>query len=277
MDNKHIMADTIIPISKSTPVAQKSNQQIETVTLPSKGYFYPESHPLSKGTVDIYQVTARHEDILSNTTLLKKGTVLDEFLKALIATPNVSVGDLLIGDQNALYIAARKSAYGEIYSPKIKCPACEVESTVRFDLNTIGVKEFKLDGITKGENRLTFTLPKSGRVVGFSLTTVKDDADISAEIKALVKFGNAATIPEVTTKLKYTIKTIDGESNRVKVKNFVDDQLTAIDSLALRRFIRESTPDIDMSFNFVCPECEHSEKLYIPLGPSFFWPSTAEN
>ena len=138
------MSDTTIPVSKSAPFnnavktaliqtqadAPKQNIPTETVDLPSQGYFYPANHPLSNGKIEIYQVTARHEDILSNTNLLKKGTVLDEFLKALIATPNTSINDLLIGDKNALFIAARKSAYGENYTTKIKCPECSVESNI---------------------------------------------------------------------------------------------------------------------------------------------------
>lgn len=154
------MADPIIPITKQNASvsgyapkpteAPKASQPVETVELPSKGHFYPENHPLASGKIEIYQVTARHEDILSNTNLLKKGTVLDEFLKALITTPNVSLSDLLIGDKNALFVAARKSAYGEIYSTKVKCPACGAESTVDIDLNKVVAKNVTFSS-PKGE------------------------------------------------------------------------------------------------------------------------------
>ena len=43
-----------------------------TVELPSQGYFYSENSPLSSGTISLYEVTAKHEDILSNTALLKR-------------------------------------------------------------------------------------------------------------------------------------------------------------------------------------------------------------
>jgi rRNA maturation protein Nop10 len=233
---------------------------------------------LASGTIEIYQVTARHEDILSNSNLLKKGTVLDEFLKALIATPDVSINDLLIGDKNALFIAARKSAYGEIYTTKVKCPECDAESNVDIDLNTLGSKELKVEGLIKNENRLTFKLPNSGKVVTFGLLTHKDEADIDAEMKALAKFGaDKANTPEITTRLKYTIKAIDGDSDRLRVKNFVDTSLTAKDSLALRRYVREVTPDMDMNFAFTCPECGHQTKMTVPLGANFFWPNVTES
>lgn len=281
------MTDTTIPVSKpaavnkapSTPEATKVNQPTEVVELPSNGYFYPESHPLSSGKIEIYQVTARHEDILSNTNLLKKGTVLDEFLKALIATPNVAISDLLIGDKNALFIAARKSAYGEIYNTKVKCPECGVESSVDIDLSKLVAKNIEYVGATRGENKLTFKLPNSGKTVAVSLLTHKDESDIDAELKALAKFGGAnnTNAPEITTRLKYTIRSIDGDVDRLRIKNFVDGQLTAKDSLALRRFVRENTPDMDMNFDFTCPACGHQTKMTVPLGANFFWPNISEN
>jgi hypothetical protein len=281
------MTDTTIPVSKptavnkaiSTPDAPKVNQPTEVVELPSNGYFYPEAHPLSSGKIEIYQVTARHEDILSNTNLLKKGTVLDEFLKALIATPNVAISDLLIGDKNALFIAARKSAYGEIYNTKVKCPECGVESNVDIDLSKLVSKSIEYVGATRGENKLTFKLPNSGKTVAVSLLTHKDESDIDAELKALAKFGGAnnTNAPEITTRLKYTIRSIDGDADRLRIKNFVDGQLTAKDSLALRKFVRENTPDMDMNFDFTCPACGHQTKMTVPLGANFFWPNISEN
>jgi len=77
--------------------------------------------------------------------------------------------------------------------------------------------------------------------------------------------------------LKYTIKSIDGESDRSRIKNFVDTQLTAKDSLALRKFVRENTPDMDMNFDFTCPACGHQVKMNVPLGANFFWPNLTEN
>ena len=287
------MSDTTIPVSKSAPFnnavktaliqtqadAPKQNIPTETVDLPSQGYFYPANHPLSNGKIEIYQVTARHEDILSNTNLLKKGTVLDEFLKALIATPNTSINDLLIGDKNALFIAARKSAYGENYTTKIKCPECSVESNIEINLSVLKAKPLNSDVLTKGENKLSFKLPNSNKVVTVSLLTHKDETDIDAELKALAKFNgpNTTNSPEITTRLKYTIKSIDGESDRSRIKNFVDTQLTAKDSLALRKFVRENTPDMNMNFDFTCPACGHQVKMNVPLGANFFWPNLTEN
>ncbi len=45
----------------------------EVIDLPSKGKLYPESNPLSKGTVEIKYMTAKEEDILASQNLIKKG------------------------------------------------------------------------------------------------------------------------------------------------------------------------------------------------------------
>ena len=52
----------------------------ETVTLPSKGLLYPETSPLAKGEIEMKYMTAKEEDILSNSNYIKNGTVIDKLL-----------------------------------------------------------------------------------------------------------------------------------------------------------------------------------------------------
>ena len=50
----------------------------EFVELPSGGRFYPEGHPLhGQDNIEIKQMTAKEEDMLTSRTLLKKGVALD--------------------------------------------------------------------------------------------------------------------------------------------------------------------------------------------------------
>ena len=49
----------------------------EFVELPSQGKYYPEGHPLhQEESIEIRQMTAKEEDILTSRTLLKKGVGL---------------------------------------------------------------------------------------------------------------------------------------------------------------------------------------------------------
>ena len=115
----------------------EQNKQIfpsEEVTLPSKGLLYPQDHPLSKGVVEIKYMTAREEDILTNQNFIKNGTVIDKLLKSLIVT-KFNYNDLLVGDKNAILVAARILGYGSEYSFKYK----DQETTV--DLSEIEDKK----------------------------------------------------------------------------------------------------------------------------------------
>ena len=88
----------------------------ETVELPSKGLLYPETSPLSSGKVEMKYMTAKEEDILTNQSYISKGNVLDKLLESLIVTKDVDIKDLIVGDKNALFVAARVLGYGKDYS-----------------------------------------------------------------------------------------------------------------------------------------------------------------
>ena len=106
----------------------------EVVDLPSKGLLYPEGHPLSKGTIEMKYMTAKEEDILTSQNLIKKGVVIDQLLKSLIVT-KVGLDELLIGDKNAVMLAARILGYGKTYSVDTTCPNCgTVEKDCEYDL-----------------------------------------------------------------------------------------------------------------------------------------------
>ena len=272
------MDNNIIPINKQVQPAVAAQPEqtfdfpVEYIDLPSEGHFYPSSSPLSSGRIQLKYMTAREEDILTNQNLIKKGVVLDELLKAVIVTPNVKLEDLLIGDKNAIFVAARRLAYGDKYPAKITCPKCGEENSIEINLADLKFKNFDFSKYTRGENSFSFTLPVSGKTVVYKLLTHKDESDIDAELKALAKISKTNT-PEMTTRLKYSIVSVDGNTDRGNIKKFVDNML-AKDSMALRKYIRENTPDLDMNFEFTCSACGHNERMALPLGVDFFWPST---
>ena len=87
----------------------------EEVTLPSKGLIYPQDNPLAKGVLEMKYMTAKEEDILTNESYIKNGSVIDKLLEALIVTP-INYNDLIVGDKNAIMIAARVLGYGKDYT-----------------------------------------------------------------------------------------------------------------------------------------------------------------
>ncbi len=69
----------------------KSLFPTEEVTLPSKGLIYPKDNPLAKGVLEMKYMTAREEDILTNDSYIKNGTVIDKLLQSLIITPRTFI------------------------------------------------------------------------------------------------------------------------------------------------------------------------------------------
>lgn len=232
----------------------------ETVELPSKGLLYPEDSELAKGTIEIKYMTAKEEDILTNQSYIKNGTVLDKLLKSVIVS-KINFDDLLIGDKNAIMIAARILGYGSDYSFNYSGESYTV------DLSQIENKPLKEELFTSRTNEFTFTLPKSGNTVTFKLLTHKDEQDINRELEGLKKI-NKDSSPELSTRLKYIITSVEGNRERKDIRNFVDNYLLAQDSRALREYVREIQPDVDLTF---FPD-GNSERISIPIGVSFFWP-----
>jgi hypothetical protein len=261
--------------SNTTDEVQRTEYPTEVVELPSRGWFYEPTSPLASGKIDIKYMTAKEEDILTSQNLIKKGVVLDKLLEALIATPGVNLDDILVGDKNAIFIAARILAYGKDYKIKFKDPSNgeDVEDTI--DLSLIDSKEYDFDQHDRGTNLFEFELPFCKRKIHWSLLTHRDEQNIDAELKAVKKFTkNKNESSEVTTRLKYVIKALDGNEDRNNIKQFVERELLARDSLALREHIKDSTPDLDMTFNFESEDTGYTERMTIPLGVDFFYPSS---
>ena len=242
----------------------------ETISLPSKGLLYPETSPLSKGQIEMKYMTAKEEDILTNNNFIRQGTVIDKLLQALIVTP-IEYNELLVGDKNAILVAARVLGYGKDYTFKYANQRNqEVETTV--DLSLLEDKQMDESLFKRGVNEFTFILPHSGNNITFKLLTHGDEQKIDAEIKGLQKVNpNSST--DVTTRLKHIITSVEGKREAKDVREFVDNYLIAKDARALREYYSKISPDVDLTFK---PEDESytGEGITIPVSINFFWPDS---
>jgi hypothetical protein len=232
----------------------------ETVELPSKGLLYPETSELAKGTVELKYMTAREEDILTNQAYIKNGTVLDKLMKSLIVS-KINYDELLIGDKNAIMIASRVLGYGKDYTFEYNGESQTV------DLSQIENKPLHPNVESNKTNEFEYTLPHSGNRVAFRFLTHKDEQDIARELDGLKKI-NKDSSPDLTTRLKYIITSVEGSREKKDIRDFVDNYLLAKDSRALREYIKEVQPDVDLTF---FPDGSN-DRVNIPIGLSFFWP-----
>ena len=238
----------------------------EVVDLPSKGYFYIDGHPLSSGKVEVKYMTAKEEDILTSQNLIQQGTVIDALLQALIVDKSIKVGDLLIGDKNAIMLAARILGYGKDYD--FEYDGVEQKT----DLSVLEPLDVDFSKFTRGENQFSFDLPNSKRPVTFKLLNGNDEKQIALEIKAREKISKAQS-SELTTRLKTIILSVDGNSEKPYINNFVENEFLSVDSLAFRTYLKSITPDIDMTTTVVDSNGKELT-VTIPITVRFFWPST---
>lgn len=252
---------------------KKSNFPTEIIPLPSKGLLYPEGHPLSEGTIEMKYMTAREEDILTSQNLIKQGVVLDKLFESLIVSP-VNYNELYVGDKNAIMVAARILGYGKDYTVQIDDPSSPgTKQKVTIDLTQIEHKEVDYTLFENRKNEFDFELPQSKRVVTFRLLTHGIENQIDTEMKAMTKqISRSGVDRALTTRLKHIILSVDGEGGRAAVNNFVDNELFAQDSRALRAYIRDISPDLDMTFTFISETTGEASELAIPMDVSFFWP-----
>lgn len=246
----------------------------EVITLPSKGLIYPKNNPLANGSVEIKYMTAREEDILASQNLIKKGVVLDKLFESVVVSPGVNVNDISVGDKNAILLATRILGYGADYNVEVTDPFTGELQKVVIDLSKISTKEID-DSLLNSENRYDFELPISKKKIKFKLLTHKDEIDINAEIQALNRLvkGDNVVSQDVSTRLRYMIQEVDGNTDRGFINNYVKNNLLARESKALREYVKTISPDLNLKYEFVSDVTGETEALDIPFGVGFFYPT----
>jgi hypothetical protein len=236
----------------------------EEVELPSKGLLYPKENPLSSGKIEMKYMTAKEEDILTNQNYIQKGVVIDKLLQSLIVNKDINYNDLLIGDKNAIMVAARILSYGKDYE------FIWDGQSQNIDLSIMQNKEIDEKLFQSGENNFSFTLPNTENQITFKLLTHGDDKKIDAEIKGLKKIDKQGA-HEVTTRLAHIITSINGSEEKKDIREFVKGYLLAKDARELRNYYSKISPDVDMKV-YLDTEGGGEEVVDLPIGLNFFWP-----
>ena len=246
---------------------EKPKFPTEIVPLPSGGKYYPDGHPLSSGEVEVKYMTAKEEDILTSQNLIKQGKVIDVLLDSLVQG-DFDMNDMLIGDKNAVMIAARVLGYGKDYEFEMEDPLTGEKEKQVLDLTTLDHKEIDFDG------DYTFELPNSKRVLGWKFITQRDENEITEELKALRKVTKRSGIEqEVTTRLRKVITSVDGDESVGAVNNFVNNEFLSRDSKAFRDYLLSVTPDVDLNIIVDFSSGEEVE-VTVPMTVEFFWPKS---
>jgi len=238
----------------------------EEVELPSKGLLYPKDNPLSGGKVEMKYMTAKEEDILTNQNYIKQGNVVDKLLKSLIVDKSINYDEMITGDRNAILVTARILGYGKDYDFMYK------GENVSIDLTTLETKFLEEGDMVEGKNEFAYTLPHTNTAITYKILTNRDEKKIDSEVKGLKKLDKQSS-PELSTRLKYLVLSVNGESDNKTIRDFVDNYMLARDSRSLREHIRETQPDVQMKFDYM-GENGVEEDAVVPMTAGFLWPDS---
>ena len=106
--------------------------------------------------------------------------------------------------------------------------------------------------------------------VTFKYLTHRDEKKIEEELKGRKKANQE--VGELTTRLKHIIQSVDGNYEKKTIREFIDNQLLARDSRALREHMKKIGPDVDMTFEYEDENGEMQRGVNVPLNITFLWP-----
>ena len=264
----------------STPTPNQSAESLfsfvtptEFVELPSRGRFYAEEHPLCGcETVEIKHMTAKEEDILTSQTLLKKGLAINRLVSSILVNKDINPDDLLLGDKNAILIAARISGFGPFYNVNATCPACREQQETVFNLEEVApnyAQELPSDIEVCDDGRFVVILPNSEVTITVKLLTSRDEAELAQKLETKKKLQKVeATITDL---LKSIIVGVEEHTDPSSVHKFIE-MMPLKDVNYLRTQYDQLKPDMDLKFDFECSSCSHIGRVVMPMTAQFFWP-----
>jgi hypothetical protein len=254
----------------------------ELVDLPSKGKFYPEGHPLKDADhIEIRQMTAKEEDILTNKSLIKKGIVIDRLIESLLVDRSIPVQSILVGDKNAIMIAARMSAYGPKYSVFVSCQECGAKNNLQIDLlqSKSRTTEDVLEEVKNDESvdineyehgNIAVTLPKTKWKVRCKLMNGRDETKILQTIEEKRRGGNTPEL-SISDQLKLIVFSINDVEDRDTL-NLAVESMPAYDAKYLRNIYQKFVPNVFIKEKFSCSSCLEEQEVEVPFTQEFFWP-----
>ena len=246
---------------------------VESIPIPTKGTVYsPDSTLYNTSTLQIKAMTAREEDILASPAFHKEGTALTHLIQSCLMDKTINSEDMINGDRMALMVGIRVTGYGPEYHASSNCQTCGTKNEFIVDLTKLPIKRLEIKPVKPGTNEFEFSLPVTKKKVVFKYVTAKEDRERSAALKSMQKITGASISNNITSFLENAIVSVDGIKDRMKIKHFVMN-MPAFDSKALRKYIIDNEPGMDMRCRFECKSCGAFNETNMPMTTEFFWPT----
>ena len=278
----------IRPPSEPTPAAPKASKFAKSdpnpfglsfvvptniVDIASRGEFYGEDSTMfNRKTVEIRQMTAKEEEILSNADFIKDGTMLDRLIDSILVDKGINIDDMYVSDKNGIIIEARKNSYGPEYTVRDFCGACNTEQNFTYDLTKARISERKeIDGVTFDSATKTheFVLPSSEVSVRTKVLSPADEEYLvgQKERAEKLKIGSSDTLN--------FLRAVVVEANGVQDQTLLNklfEVLPVLDIRMIKKVSNTAIPILDTTQEVTCGGCGHVAESEVPFSLGFFWP-----
>jgi hypothetical protein len=236
--------------------------QYDVVPLPSQGIYYKNG----KKNIRVAYLTAADENILQSPNLSQSNsaTIIDELLKRKVLDKDILFDEFVDEDIQAILVFLRNTAFGSDYTIKLNDPATNKEFTANLDLSVLKTKDFNLIPDSNGE--YSFFLPVSQKTITFKFLTKKQQDELDK-----IKNDTSVAVPPSNTKrLEMLIKSIEGNRDPMAIYTFIQN-MPIKDSQAIRKFVNENKPGLDLIVEVTAPSGEKIPVL-VDFGVEFFRP-----
>lgn len=242
---------------------------VHVVDLPTKGKFYPKEHPLhNQEDIEVREMSTPDEEILNNQDFIKKGTAIDRVLQSIIVDKRVKLGDLYIGDKNAILISARKNYVNAEYKTGVTCGNCGKSSEEVFNLDELKTKEFSEEDNIEIRSDGTFEVQVEENKVRLRLLKSEDEKAMRMEEEQRKK--HKLPSEPIQSLLNCIIVGVNGVEDGYVVNQFIS-QMPARYSRQIRKLYDKYAPNVDLTYHFECDNCGAESNSRIPFGANFFW------
>jgi hypothetical protein len=253
-----------------TPMQNQSLPEFKTlvdiVELPSKGYFYNNR----KDRVFVEHMTAKDEQILVTPSLVKDNKATKILISRKVKDTDFKDIDLLVGDENAILLFLRMSAYGPYYDVNVISPFTGEIFKETVDLRKIVEKPLTVN--PNDDLLFDYTTSDGKHTLKFKLlfSSEQDIIKTKSEAKMKVNGGIDETPLE---RLLHQIVELDGNKDKMRIRLFIDT-LKPKTFKEIIKYIDEVTPGLDIRYTYTCPVTEETFLSYVPINTGFFYPES---
>jgi hypothetical protein len=245
-------------------VPEEYRTPYDVLELPSQGILYENN----KKTVKVEYLTAMDETILTSPNISSGSKIIDILLKRKVKDLGFEVEDLLTGDRTTLMMFLRITSFGEEYKQLVFDSDIGDYVEAIIDLTKLEQKKLTVKPNQMGE--FEYKLPKTNRMVTFTLLTGRDEEIIDQKEKEFLKRNKDGVSNKIIFTLEQQIKSIDGERDKIKISNIIK-KLPIIDSRSIRKYIEEITPGINLKTT-ARTDGGKSLDTFLRFGSNFFFP-----